>query len=176
MSAVRFCTGKSYGSVYAAAAPFHRCEAVAGGSGERLRGNVDFLFKRFPRHEDPKERVGRGADIQLRHLRIAVGLKRDEIIGIFLHLGKPVHDEFIRFFAGESEVAQGIFEESGGVAARYAEAVGKVVFRAVRAFPVQVVIRLAVLVRQSTVRFRRNMPAGFVIRVGASERSVVRRA
>lgn len=108
MSAVRFCTGKSYGSVYAAAAPFHRCEAVAGGSGERLRGNVDFLFKRFPRHEDPKERVGRGADIQLRHLRIAVGLKRDEIIGIFLHLGKPVHDEFIRFFAGESEVAQGI--------------------------------------------------------------------
>ena len=78
------------------------------------------------------------------------------------------------FVAGESEVAQGIFEESGGVAARYAEAAGKVVFRAVRAFPVQVVIRLAVLVRQSTVRFRRNMPAGFVIRVGASERSVVR--
>ena len=115
MNAVRLCTGKSYGSVYAAAAPFHRCEAVAGGSGERLRGNVDFLFKRFPRHEDPKERVGRGGDIQLRHLRIAVGLKRDEIIGIFLHLGKPVHDEFIRFFAGESEVAQGIFEESGGV-------------------------------------------------------------
>ena len=60
MNAVRLCTGKSYGSVYAAAAPFHRCEAVAGGSGERLRGNVDFLFKRFPRHEDPKERVGRG--------------------------------------------------------------------------------------------------------------------
>ena len=96
--------------------------------------------------------VSGAGDIQLRHLRIAVGLKRDEIIGIFLHLGKPVRDEFIRFFAGESEVAQGAFEESGGVAARYAEAVGKVVFRAVCAFPVQVVIRLAVLVRQSTVR------------------------
>ena len=74
-------------------------------------------------------------------MRIAVGLKCNEIVRILFHQRQPVNDKLICFLPGKSQLVQGVLQKSGGVASGYAEALGKIINNAVYALPIKVVVR-----------------------------------
>ena len=51
----------------------------------------------------------------------------DEIIGVGLHFGEPVDDEFVVFLRGEAEGGEGLLEKRASVAAFDDEALGHIV-------------------------------------------------
>ena len=61
-------------------------------------------------------------DGQLCRPGIGVGLEGNQVIGIVLHLGEPVDNEFTGLPPGETQLGEGVFQEGGGVVSRYAEA------------------------------------------------------
>ena len=106
-------------------------------------------------------------------VRIGGSLESNQIIGIWLHPGKPIDDELVSLPAGQPQAGQGVFQKGRGIFAGDAEALGEVILRRGNALPIEIIVGPALRVRQDSAGLSRHGPAAVIGGIGAGQVTVV---
>lgn len=100
-------------------APFDSGEACACRGCKRLRRDFDRGGQRLEGHENANERVRLRRDGQAGTFGVGLMLKRNQIIGVFLHQRQPVDDKLVGLRAVQAEFPQRILQKFRCAASRH---------------------------------------------------------
>ena len=111
---------------YLSTSPFYNRKTLPYKPLKGLRLNIHLGICGIVRHKHTEQAIGHRGDFQSCIVRVGVGLKGDDVVGICLHTGQPIHDKFIGFATGQALLVKCPFKKSGGILTTYAISLGKI--------------------------------------------------
>ena len=134
--------------------------------------NLHRLGQRLPCYEDTEDGIGLRDNGEGRGFGVGLLLEGNQIVGVLLHLGQPIHNELVGLPSGQTKPGKGARQKGGGIGTGDAETAGEVIIGGAFAFPVEVVVGLAGVVGESAVGSGGDRPAVFIGGIGAGEYAV----